>query len=121
MTALLVVPVHLDALYLAQDRYVTEPTADFTRLPYIDPATGQDVHADLPYLSEIILSKPFQDQRLQLKAGIHLNEQRGADRERIEALLDQPGIDAPQVHAHFSAQLTVREGWLKLRKLPAQT
>jgi hypothetical protein len=73
MTTLLVVPVHLDALYLAQDRYVTEPTADFTRLPHIEPMSGQDVHADLPYLSEIILSKPFQDQRLQLKKGIHLH------------------------------------------------
>ena len=72
MTTLLIVPVHLDALYLAEDRYVTEPTADFTRLPYVDPAS-KDVNPDLPYLSEIILSKPFQDQRLLLKKGIHLH------------------------------------------------
>lgn len=73
MPRLLVVPVRLDALFLPRARYVTEPTADFTRLPYFDAKLGMDINPDTPYLSEAILSKPFQDQRLLLKAGIHLH------------------------------------------------
>ncbi len=73
MTTLLAVPIHLDALYLPKARYVTEPMADFTRLPYFDAELGRDINPDTPYLSEAILSKPFQDQRLRLKAGIHLH------------------------------------------------
>lgn len=73
MSSLLVVPIHLDALYLRHSRYITEPMVDFTRVPYFDAKVGQDINPDTPYLSEAILSKPFQDQRLQLKAGIHLH------------------------------------------------
>ena len=73
MSSLLIVPIHLDALYLRHARYITEPMVDFTRVPYFDAKLGQDINPDTPYLSEAILSKPFQDQRLQLKAGIHLH------------------------------------------------
>ncbi|MBD2385019.1 hypothetical protein [Cylindrospermum sp. FACHB-282] len=73
MSSFLVVPIHLDALCLVKPRYITEPMVDFTRLPYFDAKVGQDINPDTPYLSEAILSKPFQDQRLQLKAGIHLH------------------------------------------------
>lgn len=73
MATLLTVPIHLDALYLPKARYVTEPMADFTRLPYFNAGLGRDINPDTPYLSEAILSKPFQDQRLRLKAGIHLH------------------------------------------------
>ena len=73
MASLLVVPIHLDALYLPQPRYVTEPMVDFTQMPYFDENLGQDINPETPYLSEAILSQPFQDQRLQLKAGIHLH------------------------------------------------
>lgn len=73
MPTLLTVPIHLDALYLPEPRYVTEPTADFTQLPYLDAELGRDINPDTPYLSEAILSKTFQDQRLRLKAGIHLH------------------------------------------------
>ncbi|GAA1893275.1 hypothetical protein [Actinomadura bangladeshensis] len=69
----LMVPVHLDALCLADDQDVTGPSTDFTRLPYVDPDTGRDVSADLPYLGESLLSAPFQHQNLRLKAGIHLH------------------------------------------------
>jgi hypothetical protein len=73
MSKILAVPVHLDALYLSQSRYTTEPMADFTCLPYFDVALGRDLNPDTPYLSEAILTKPFQDQRLLLKPGIHLH------------------------------------------------
>ena len=67
----LMVPVHLDALYLKNDRSVVETMADFTRLPYLNG--GRDNNPDVANLSEEILSQPFQDRSLQLKAGIHLH------------------------------------------------
>ncbi|MFD5813933.1 hypothetical protein [Streptomyces sp. NPDC127038] len=73
MGRLVVVPVHLDALCLAAERQVTEPCTDFTRLPYRDPVAGHDHQADMPYVSETLLSAPFQDQGFRLKAGVHLH------------------------------------------------
>jgi hypothetical protein len=68
---ILMVPIHLDALYLNTDRSVVEAMADFSRLPYSNGAV--DINPDTANLSEEILSQPFQDRRLQLKAGIHLH------------------------------------------------
>lgn len=73
LPAVLVVPIHLDALCLDADRDVTEPTADFSALPYVDPVSRRDVNAQVPYLSEAILSRPFADQGLRLRAGVHLH------------------------------------------------
>ncbi|MET9846891.1 hypothetical protein ACFZC6_05555 [Streptomyces ossamyceticus] len=56
----LVVPVHLDALCLADDLDVRGPDNDFPRLPYRDTATGPDRNEDLPYLSEIMVRTPLQ-------------------------------------------------------------
>lgn len=68
---ILMVPIHLDALYLKQDRSVVEPMADFSHLPYFDGK--RDINPDVANLSEEILSQPFQDRSLQLKAGVHLH------------------------------------------------
>ncbi|NEP73847.1 MAG: hypothetical protein F6K25_17510 [Okeania sp. SIO2G4] len=65
------VPVHLDALHLEMDRLVVEAMADFSRLPYFD---GQrDVNPNIANISEEIVSQPFQNHNLYLKAGIHLH------------------------------------------------
>ena len=67
----LMIPIHLDVLYLQTELSVLEPMADFSRLPY---ATAQgDVNADVANLSERILSQPFYDQGFQLQSGIHLH------------------------------------------------
>ncbi|WP_214105155.1 hypothetical protein [Acrocarpospora catenulata] len=71
MSSLIVVPVHLDALCLERSTDVSGPTADFTRLPYA--AEGGDQHADQPYLSDIVVPEPFEDQDFRLKAGVHLH------------------------------------------------
>ena len=71
MSGLLMVPVHLDAFVLAQDQMVAGATANFARLPYSD--TTQDVNAAVANISEEIVSQPFDDQNLYLKAGIHLH------------------------------------------------
>ncbi len=67
----ILVPIHMDALFLAHDQLVVEAKANFARLPYF--RNGQDVNADVPFLSEEILAKPFQNENLYLKAGIHLH------------------------------------------------
>lgn len=71
MSSILMVPIHLDALLLAQDQMVAGATANFARLPYTD--TTQDFNSDVANLSEDIVTQPFDDQNLYLKAGIHLH------------------------------------------------
>ncbi len=67
----LFVPMHLDAVFLAEDTRAVEPTADFSRLPYFD---GQrDVHPDAACVSETITSPPFQNRNLFLARGVHLH------------------------------------------------
>jgi hypothetical protein len=67
----LLVPIHLDALVLKNDRTVIEPMADFTRLPYSDGK--RTFNPDIANISEEILSQPFQDLGFQLKPGVHLH------------------------------------------------
>jgi hypothetical protein len=68
---ILMVPIRLDALLLKKDRSVVETMADFSRLPYFDGK--RDINPDVANLSEEILSQPFEDRSLQLKAGVHLH------------------------------------------------
>ena len=71
MDVILMVPIHPDALHLATERSVLEARADFRRLSLFDGE--QDVNPDVANLSQEILSQPFQDRVLDLKAGIHLH------------------------------------------------
>jgi len=71
MSSLLLIPIHLDALPLAEDRIVVEAMADFSRLAYLDG--GQEINSDTPNLSEEIVSQPFENENLRLKAGVHLH------------------------------------------------
>lgn len=67
----LLVPIRVEALCLSVDTAVTEAAADFTRLPYCD--TRRDFNPDIGYISEELVSHPFQNQNLFLKAGVHLH------------------------------------------------
>jgi hypothetical protein len=69
----LLVPVHLDALYLEEQFLVTEAFADFKKLPYRDEINNIDINADTTNISESILSLPFQNQNLHLQKGLHLH------------------------------------------------
>jgi hypothetical protein len=71
MTNLLVVPIYLDALVLEQPTLAVEAFADFSRQPYFNGE--RDVNPDVPYISEEILSQPFQNQNLLLQPGVHLH------------------------------------------------
>ncbi|TRU82289.1 MAG: hypothetical protein EWV76_04890 [Microcystis novacekii Mn_MB_F_20050700_S1] len=65
------IPVPLDALYLKRDRLVVEAMADFSIIPYFN--RKRDVNPNIAHISEEIVSQPFQNQNLYLKAGIHLH------------------------------------------------
>ncbi len=67
---ILLVPVHLDALFLASETAVANPVADFSGLPFFDGRT--DVHPDTPYLSEHILASAFVNDFV-LANGVHLH------------------------------------------------
>ncbi len=69
----LLVPIHLDAMYLQSDRLVVEEMADFSRLPYVDAQLKREINADNANISESIVSQPFQSQNLHLKKGVHLH------------------------------------------------
>ncbi len=71
MGSILVVPVQVDALVLKESKMVVEATADFSRLPYT--TSEVDIHPNNPYISEEIVSKPFQNKNLLLAKGIHLH------------------------------------------------
>ena len=71
MSNILMVPTHLDALFLKNDASVVSAMADFTRLPYFNGE--RDVNPDVANISEDIVSQPFQNQNLHLKAGVHLH------------------------------------------------
>lgn len=71
MSNILLVPIHLDVLYLAYNQSSVEAMANFTRLPYSD---GQrEFNPDVAYISEEIISPSFQNKNLNLKAGLHLH------------------------------------------------
>lgn len=72
MTNTLLVPIHLDALYLPADTSVMEEMTDYSKLPYLNK-TGGVTNRDAAYLSETVLSPPFGNPNLTLKAGIHLH------------------------------------------------
>ena len=71
MSNVLLVPIHADALHLKFGTGVAEAMTAPNRLPYF---SGQrDVNPDIAHLSESIVSQPFQNKNLFLKAGIHLH------------------------------------------------
>ncbi|MDJ0719697.1 MAG: hypothetical protein QNJ54_36655 [Prochloraceae cyanobacterium] len=71
MTNILLVPIKTDALHLRFGMSVASAMVDFNRLPYFN--AKRDVNPDIVNLSESIVSQPFQNKNLYLKAGIHLH------------------------------------------------
>ena len=53
------------------ERLVLEATADFSRLPFSEGT--RDVNSDTPNIGEAVVSAPFQDEGLNLRAGVHLH------------------------------------------------
>lgn len=70
MTTLLV-PVYLDALYLPTKTDVLGEMTDYSKLPYYK--NSQLVNRGSAYIIETVLTVPFTQPQLSLKAGIHLH------------------------------------------------
>jgi len=86
MSNLLIIPVQLNALAIADDVIGIGPVADFSQLPYT--VGGADFNTDHIGISEEIAAEPFHNQNFQLRPGIHLHwlmtgfltKERAADR-----------------------------------------
>jgi hypothetical protein len=117
MNKSVIIPVHIDGLYLLDEKVIAEPTADFTNLPYNNTLT--DFNYEVPYLSESFISKPFQNQNLLLPPGVHLHWALPA------ALVN--GISNERAPKIFTSQNAVGDGgvvfpvvpdrWLVIRKI----
>lgn len=68
---LLLVPIQADSLFLEKDSLLSEPLADFSRLPFFNGK--RDVNPDVAYVSENFVSPPFQNQNLRFRKGLHLH------------------------------------------------
>jgi hypothetical protein len=66
------IPIALDALCVDKPLKVVDAMADFSRLPFYDTKAGIDVNAGTAYISEDLVSLPFQD-NFTLKPGVHLH------------------------------------------------
>ncbi|NEP00291.1 MAG: hypothetical protein F6K58_16745 [Symploca sp. SIO2E9] len=73
MSNILLVPIHLDALYLNQQKSVVEEMTDYSKLPYKMGPKDPHKNSEYPYVSDSVLSPPFENLNLSLKAGIHLH------------------------------------------------
>jgi hypothetical protein len=69
----LVIPFQINCLNLSKRTHVAEASANFSSIPYFDKEKGITVNSDNPYISENIVSQPFQNQNLILGRGVHLH------------------------------------------------
>ncbi|MFN0014364.1 MAG: hypothetical protein ACKVU2_07425 [Saprospiraceae bacterium] len=68
---LLLVPIQADSLFLEKDTLLSEPLADFSRLPFFNGK--RDVNPDVAYVSDNFVSPPLQNQNLRFRKGLHLH------------------------------------------------
>jgi hypothetical protein len=65
------VPIHLDALRVQQERTAVGPPADFSKLPFFNGKYQS--RARVANISEEIVAHPFEDRDFYLEPGIHLH------------------------------------------------
>lgn len=74
MSRYLMVPVQLDALYVAgEELSVAKLAPDFMAQPYTAPELQQQINGDTPNLSEALVNPPFQTKTIRLSHGVHLH------------------------------------------------
>ena len=73
MSNILMVPVHLDALFLEHSEPAADPTADFRDLPYYDSQEDRDVNGDTPWIGDSVVTPPFENSNMTLQKGMHLH------------------------------------------------
>ena len=113
MTNILLVPIHLDALFLERDTGVTGAKADFSKLPYFSNSARHDVNPGIANISEEIVSSSFNDHNLTLKAGMHLHW--SLPDALTAGVHSETGIDYPHVPNRWLVQRSengVQKRWL---------
>ncbi|NQZ11234.1 MAG: hypothetical protein HRT35_29125, partial [Algicola sp.] len=74
MNNYLMVPVELDALYVAgQQLTVVKQSPNFGVQPYIERTFKEEFNGDTANISESLVCQPFNDATLQLPHGRHLH------------------------------------------------
>lgn len=63
--------MRVGALVTPSPQMVVDGGLDFSRLPF--SGGERDVNADVPYLSDAVSSRPFQNLNFELRAGVHLH------------------------------------------------
>lgn len=76
MAKVLFVPLHVDGLQLSASVNVVRPFADFSRLPYVAAADGQqayDANSSVPWITDSVVDEALDAPQHRLEAGVHLH------------------------------------------------
>ena len=67
------IPFQTLGLYVESSIKATEAFCDFQYLPYYDAENDRLINPDIPFLSENVVSSPFNNKTFDLKSGVHLH------------------------------------------------
>jgi hypothetical protein len=69
----LLIPFEVKGIYLSDNQTITEPSADFSKVSYFDKKKESVINPSMPYISENLVSQPFENQEMTLEKGVHLH------------------------------------------------
>lgn len=69
----LFIPIRVRQIHLEEATQIASASADFSRLPYFDPEKKIIVNNDSPFISENVVTEPFEDDMQALGKGNHLH------------------------------------------------
>jgi hypothetical protein len=69
----LIIPFEVKGIYLSDSQIITEPSADFSKVSYFDKKKESVINPSMPYISENLVSQPFENQEMTLEKGLHLH------------------------------------------------
>ncbi len=72
-TSVKVIPFQTLGLYIDKSIKATEGFCDFENLPHYDVVNDRLINPDVPFLSENVVSSPFNNKIFDLKSGVHLH------------------------------------------------
>lgn len=72
-TPSLVVPFHLSGLYCSSSKSILKSNADFSKVAYYDKDKQRVINSNMPYISENLVSQPFENDSFSLSKGLYLH------------------------------------------------
>ena len=69
----LIIPFEVKGIYLSDNQTITEPSADFSKVSFFDKENETVINPSMPYISENLVSQPFENQKMELEKGLHLH------------------------------------------------